>query len=63
MIRKLGSTPCPYNNFKNIAPSLIYMEIFVFMFERPIYNNKENEMFALSPLDAPGIKKKYLSFL
>ena len=42
--------------------SLVYMEILVFKFERPISNNKENKMFAPPPWDAPG-KFFFLLFL
>ena len=34
----------------------MYMEILVFKFESPIFNNKENKMLAPPPLDAPGQK-------
>ena len=37
--------------------SLIYMEILIFKFERPISNNKENKMFA-----PPLTKKKYFFY-
>ena len=40
----------------------MYMEILVFKFESPIFNNKEKKMLAPPPLDAPGQKNIFLNF-